>query len=368
MRILMLNYEFPPVGGGAANATYYLLKEFSKDSNIEIDLITSSTSEFKFEVFSENIRIYKLDVKKENRHYWKMAELLRWSLKAYFLSKKLARKNRYGLCHCWFGWPCGFIGYKLRKDMDYIVALRGSDVPGYNPRLKMIDNLFLRTVSRKIWANSKKVIANSQGLKKLASATLDRDIDIIHNGIDVEGFNPDFKIKKELRILSTSRLIRRKGIEYLINAVFDLENIRLDIVGDGNLRNKLENLSAKLNLGNKVFFHGNIPHNQLKSFYQNADVFVLPSLNEGMSNSLLEAMASGLAVIATDTGGTKELIKDNGFVVEKGSPESIAHKLKLLERDRGLAVSMGKKSRNAAKNINWKNAAKKYKGVYNELA
>ncbi|MBD3249154.1 glycosyltransferase [Candidatus Woesearchaeota archaeon] len=368
MKILMLNYEFPPVGGGAANANYNLLKEFAKDKDIEIDLITSSQDKFNFEAFSENIRVFKLDVKKENKHYWKMAELFRWSLKAYILSKKLIKNKRYNLCHCWFGWPSGLIGYKLRKKMPYIVALRGSDVPGYNTRLRSLDNILFRPLSKKIWGSAENVIANSDGLKRLASKTSNCKINVIYNGIDVQEFNPGYRTKKELRILSTSRLIRRKGIKYLIGAICDLKDVRLDIFGDGNLRTELESLVSGRGIKNKVVFHGNIHHPELKRYYQEADVFVLPSLNEGMSNSLLEAMASGLAVITTDTGGTKELIKDNGFVVKKESSKAISEKLRLFESKRDLVISMGKQSRKIAENMSWKKTAERYWRIYDELA
>ena len=73
----MLNYEFPPLGGGAGNATYYLLKEFSKYDDIEIDFVTSSIDEFKEEKFSKNITIYYLDIgKKGNLHYQSNKNLL----------------------------------------------------------------------------------------------------------------------------------------------------------------------------------------------------------------------------------------------------------------------------------------------------
>ena len=193
MKILMLNYEFPPIGGGAGNACYYMLKEFAKMKDIEIDLITSSDGKYKEEKFSRNIRIFKLDVDKKGIHYWKMAEIVRWTRKAYKLSKKLVQENNYDACHCWFGWPSGWIGYKLRKKVPYIVALRGSDVPGYNPRLKFLDNILFSSISKKVWENARKVITNSSGLKELALKTKpDQHIDIIYNGVDTDEFKPKY--------------------------------------------------------------------------------------------------------------------------------------------------------------------------------
>src|SRR3989344_3042098 len=187
LRILMLNYEFPPLGGGAGNANYYLLKEFAKKKNVHIDLVTSSANnKFETEHFSSNIKIFKLNVNKKDIHYWKMNEIIRWTKKAYKFSKELINKNEYDLCHCWTGWPAGIIGYKLRKQVPYIIALRGSDVPGYSSRLKILDKIVFSSLSKLVWKNAKFVITNSEGLKKLALKTFNTKIDVIYNGVDVD--------------------------------------------------------------------------------------------------------------------------------------------------------------------------------------
>jgi len=352
MRILMLNYEFPPLGGGAGNANYYLLKEFSK-KDIHIDLVTSSDGKFKVEKFSDNITIHKLDVGKKNIHYWTMKEMLRWTMKAYRYSKKLVKKKEYDLVHCWFGWPSGWIGYKLK--LPYIVALRGSDVPGYNNRLKFLDSLLFKPISKKVWKKARKVIANSSGLKDLALKTYNRDIDIIYNGVDVDYFKPSKKNNKKIRLISTGRLIERKGYGYLIDALGEEE---LVLIGEGNLVGELKE-KAK---GKDVKFLGRLEKRELVKELQKSDVFVLPSLNEGMSNSVLEAMACGLPLIVTDVGGSKELVDGNGFIIEKGSVESIKNVLNKINRKD--LVKMGKKSREIAEGMSWKEVGKEYEGVY----
>ncbi|MGE5410118.1 MAG: glycosyltransferase family 4 protein, partial [Clostridiales bacterium] len=220
-KILMLNYEFPPIGGGAAIANYYLLKEFARNPNLKIDLVTSgSSNKFEVEQFSDNIRIFKLNICKKDPHYWTMSEILRWTWKAYRLSRRLVNENNYDLCHCWFGWPPGMIGYLFRKKVPYIIALRGSDVPGYNARLKALDKLIFKLVSRVIWENAKVVTALSGNLKKLAEKTFDEiDIEIVFNGVDSDKFKPVVnKSGFNIGILFVGRLIRRKGIINLLKA------------------------------------------------------------------------------------------------------------------------------------------------------
>jgi len=372
MKILMLNYEFPPLGGGASNATKYLLKEFSLNPDIKVDLVTSAAAkEMQEEKFSENITIYKLPVNKRDIHYWTSREIILYTFKAIKLVKKLLNKNKYDICHAFFGIPCGFIAYIFRKRIPYIVSLRGSDVPGFNKRFSF-QYVFLKPIIKIVWRNARCVIANSKGLKNLAIGTNPgQEIKIIHNGIDINEFKPAGKNDDTIKILCVSRLIKRKGIEYLIKSVPLILNktkcFKITIVGEGNMEHELKNLANRLNVSGYIKFKGYIKHDELPSIYLDSNIFVLPSLNEGMSNTVLEAMASGLPIITTDTGGTGELIKDNGIVTPMGDSEAIADSVIRLINDSKLRKYMGEKSREIAENMSWGKVAEDYSKIYDKV-
>jgi uncharacterized membrane protein len=265
MRILILNYEFPPLGGGAGNATYYLLKEFSKPEhkNLGIDLITSSVNKFKIEKFSDNIKIHYLNIgKKGNLHYQSTKDLLSYSWKVYIYSKKIMKKGHFDLIHTFFGIPCGHLAMMLKYEykIPYIVSLRGSDVPFYNKRFYWLDKFVFKRLSKEIWKNSKAVITNSKGLKNLAlKASPNQKIDVIYNGVDIKEFKPEKKKSenktknKKLTIISTapfffliiilnlllvmilfffldklhSRFLRIKGYERLFNFYIRRSRLRI---------------------------------------------------------------------------------------------------------------------------------------------
>lgn len=364
-KVLILNYEFPPLGGGAANATHYLLKEFANYSDLQIDLVTSSVDKFKIEKFSDNITIHYLDInKKGNFHYQSIKDLLRYSFKSYFYCQKLKKQKKFDLVHTFFGIPCGYIAMKLK--IPYIVSLRGSDVPFYNNRFYYLDKFIFKRLSQKIWKKAKKVIANSEKLKQLALNSLPgQTIEIIPNGIDVNKFKPNKnkEINCPIRLISTGRLIERKGYKYLIEAISGIKEVELVLVGDGNIKKELEVHVQKYN--SKVIFLGNKNHDEIVNLLQRADIFVLPSLNEGMSNSILEAMACGLPIITTDTGGSLELIQGNGFIVKKGDSLELKSVIEKLINDYNLIVEMGNISRRLAEEMSWKKVAKKYQEIYN---
>ncbi|MFA6636815.1 MAG: glycosyltransferase family 4 protein [Candidatus Omnitrophota bacterium] len=367
-QILMLNYEFPPLGGGAGNAAYYVLRELAKRDDLEITLVTSSPDEYREEKFSGNIKVYRLDIGKQgNVHYQSLRDLIVYSVKAYGFCEKLIAGNKFDLIHAWFGIPCGYIAMKL--DLPYIVSLRGSDVPFYNPRFYWLDKFVFRGLSRKIWKNARAVIANSEDLKGLALKTSpDADIEVIPNGVDTRQFTPGEKETEDFVILSTSRLIERKGIKYLVQAFCELSKkypkVKLILAGDGDQKKDLQEYVRNEGVADKVEFAGVVPHEDMPGLYRRADVFVLPSLNEGMSNSLLEAMASGLAVVTTDTGGASGFLGEAGIFVEKASSESILDALRGSYEDREKLSHMKRMSRKIAEEFSWRRVAERTLALY----
>jgi len=188
INVLMLNYEYPPLGGGAANATQCFIEEYQKMSELNITLVTSSIGSYRVERSSDNILIYFLDIKKgDSPHYQSYRELLMYTLKSWLFCRKLVNENHYDLIHAFFGIPCGLIALLLGK--QYIVSLRGSDVPGYSKRFELLERILFRRLSRLIWRKALGVVAVSESLAELAKLTDDKtEYLVIRNGINAEMF------------------------------------------------------------------------------------------------------------------------------------------------------------------------------------
>lgn len=367
MRVLLLNYEFPPLGGGSGNACYFLLKQFSSYSNLEIDLITASTGFSREEKFSKKITIYYLDIAKKNKnlHYQSIKDLIVYSYKAFIKAKQLQSFKKYDLVHAFFGIPCGLLAWILSK--RFIISLRGSDVPFYNSRFYWLDRLLFQWLSRLIWKHSRYVVANSYNLKKLALITnSNQKIKLIPNGVDANVFKPNPKISRKKIILFVGRLIKRKGLNYLLRAFARIKKngFSLWVVGDGPEKKKLNKLCQKLKISQSVKFLGIVARQDLVKIYQQAAIFVLPSLNEGMSNAFLEAISSGLAVIVTNVGDSKKIIRGNGIIIRRHSVKSITKALHIyIEKPKLLRIHQTK-SVEIASQFKWKEAAKSYYRLY----
>jgi len=371
MKILMLNYEFPPLGGGSGMANYHILEEFVQGQfaqKLEIDLITSSSGRFKIEQFAPNVKIHYLDIRKNDQlHHQSIFDLLRYSFLAFLYARKLMKTARFDLIHAFFGIPCGVLAYLLKK--PFVVSLRGSDVPFHTPKFKTLDRMFFKRLSQFIWTKARYVVANSNGLKQEALHTLPSlKAEIITNGIDLKQYeNPSNQKPKngKLKIISVGRLAHHKGQAFLIKALAGQTEAELLLVGDGPQREEFESLAREC--GVKTTFVGKVDHYKVKEYLFDSDVFVLPSLNEGMSNAVLEAMACGMPIICTDVGGAEELVKGNGFVVEKNSSSALRNAIQQYQQNPDLIQQHSHASLKLTREFSWERVAEQYYELYQQI-
>lgn len=403
MKLLFLNYEYPPLGGGAANATQYILREFSRMPDVEVHLVTSAMgAEYVKEHIGGSVWVHRLPIGKNvaNIHSQSAKDLLMYSFKAWWFGSKLIRNARRSMkpferTIAFFGVPCGVVAlwFKWRFGLPYVVSLRGSDVPGYSEKYGILMYAALKIPILLVWKCALSVVPNSRGLAELAAKTAPKQrFEIIPNGVDTEEFKPNLSRERDgiFRIITVVRLTPRKGIRFLIRAMSviarngvtrqsgseedgdshvrglarndNANKVELWIVGDGEERSALEVLAKECGVSDRVKFFGAVPHEQLPRLYGRADAFCLPSQNEGMSNTVLEAMAAGLPVVTTVTGGTEELVRDgeNGLFVEQQSSEDLARKLTVLANDEMLRKRMGGASRGRAEEMSWKHVAERF--------
>ncbi|MFQ5796119.1 MAG: glycosyltransferase family 4 protein [Candidatus Bipolaricaulia bacterium] len=152
-----------------------------------------------------------------------------------------------------------------------------------------------------------------------------------HNGSS----NPvTLPLETEFKVITVGRLIRLKRVDELIEVVAEIPKVGLVVVGDGPMQDALVRLAQDLEISDRVLFTGRIPQPQVTDYLQGCDLFVLNSTHEGLPHIVLEAMSAGILVIATDVGGTGEIIRDgeNGILIRSGDRDALKRAIiKLLE-------------------------------------
>ncbi|MGE5193086.1 MAG: glycosyltransferase family 4 protein [Deltaproteobacteria bacterium] len=367
-----MNYEFPPVGGGAANASLATARELVTLGH-SVDFLTTATPGAAEDAEIEGVRVYRVRSHRRGVHEVGLPGALSFVFAAAARLPAIARRVSYDVYHYYFSLPTGVLsllpGRHQRR--PYVISLRGSDVPGYDPKLARYHSAML-PITRRIWRGAHRVVANSHALRILALGSApDMTIDVILNGADLSPRNGTRGGGSGLRVLAVSRLIARKGLDVLINAIGRLraEPLSLDIAGDGPERKLLEQLARSCGVADRVRFHGFMDRPALASLYEQADIFVLASLTESCSMALLEAMGWGLPIIATRVGGTSELIDhgSNGLLIRAGDVDELTTAVRELAHDAARRERFTVANRALARDrFSWRSVAEAYQGIFQD--
>lgn len=195
-------------------------------------------------------------------------------------------------------------------------------------------------------------------------------------GVDTDFFKPcstDEKTTDTVDILYVGRLHEVKGLKYLLDGFAELikehPEIRLKLLGKGNLEEELKDRAQRLGIRDYITFFEEVRYQNVPNYYRRADIFVLPSLSEGLPNVLMEAMASGLPVVATDVGGNKELIQENkgGYLVDPKNSTELSKAIKRLVENPEMRKKMGRFNRDHAIKYDTQNIMKQKRKIISEI-
>lgn len=218
------------------------------------------------------------------------------------------------------------------------------------------DRLPDRKMKRIINDSRKTLVVNHALLRECAALSSGRDglVEYHPCGIRLDLFSPGGQ-QVPNRVVTICRLVERKGVDDLIRAVSLLRkdgiSVSLDVVGDGPNKANSMRLSEELGIRDAVTFHGSVHNSQVCSFYRKASVFALASYSEGFPVTIMEAMASGLPVVATSVGGVSDMIDEgeSGYVIEPGDVGALADRLSRILTDPDRGRSMGEKGKEISK-------------------
>jgi len=248
----------------------------------------------------------------------------------------------YDIIHCHFG-PTAikylYLKEILGKKIRFYTTFHGYDISSY------IATYGPAVYSRLLKKGDLFLPINSEWKKKLIELGCpDSKIEIIRMGVNLRkiSFKKNFSLHKPVRLVTVGRLVEKKGIQYSMQAfaqaLKEYPDMVYSIVGEGELKNELEDLAIKLNLHNKFSFLGFKNNEEILKLLNESDIFLLTSVSakngdlEGIPVSLMEAMASGVVVISSYHSGIPELIKDgiSGMLVQEKQIAEITEKIKKI--------------------------------------
>ena len=376
MNLLLINYEYPPVGGGAATATFHLARELRRLSH-DVTVLTSRYSDAPgYELDGDGIHLHRVAALRQHRDRGGMLQMSAFTLAAAMRLPAVLRQHQVEGLIVYFSIPCGPLGLLARwwAGTPYVISLRGGDVPGLVPGGVEVLHRLLAPLRRLVLRGSVSNVANSPGLRTLSGRTDAAPVIVIPNGVDTEYFcpadHPPAGRRELFRVLFVGRLQEQKNLVYLLREFAAARkhggaasSLRLEIAGDGPQRAMLQAQAEELGVANAVGWHGWLGRASLRELLQGCDGFVNPSRFEGMPNAVLEAMACGLPVVASRVVGNDAVVRDGetGFLFELDEAGALSRLLRRIALDPTLARRLGAEGRAWTKrDFSWSQVASAY--------
>jgi len=363
MHILILTIEYPPIGGGASPVIHEINKQFIAKGH-KVSVVTMAHKNIPAHEHMEGIDVHRIRCFRVHHHISYLWEHVAFIMAAQRFLKKFIPQHQFDFCFTHFLVPSGILAWWIHKNyaIPYAITAHGSDIPGFNPDRFYHAHRLTPPLIRSIMERSKFIVSPSQYLTSLMRQLKGLPTHkLIHipNGIDPSYFKPG--IKKPI-ILSTGRLLERKGFQHLIEAVSDEAlPVEVHICGDGPMMNQLKE-KAKLSR-TPIIFHGWLSNRSEKyrTLLAEASIFCLVSSRENASIALLEALASGCAVITSNVSGCPESVGDAGICIPPGNTALLKSEIKKVLSDESYRTHlMTSGRRRAVEKYAWDAIADQY--------
>lgn len=381
MKILIINYEYPPLGGGGGVFTRDLAEELAR--NNEVDVITSRFKGSAKEETVNGVHIYRVPVVgRTSMQTATMSSLLSFPISAIPAGAILLRRRKYDVINTHFAVPTGPAGAVLGRlsGIPNVLSLHGGDIYDPSKKLSPHRHPLLRWAVRMAINNSSAVVAQSSNTKQNAESIYrpTKNISIIPLGMPLPSPEPAERGALGLRnnalyLISVGRLVKRKGYNFLIEALGILKKSGLDaeliLVGEGPEHDALASLAKNLGLSGSVKFTGAVSSEKKFRYLSASDLYVLSSLHEGFGIVLLEAMLCGLPIVATNVGGQVDIVKQgrNGLLVSPEDPAALAGEIAALIKDPDKRKAMHAANLEDVRNFSISAVAGKYEKLFSEV-
>lgn len=366
----------PPVGG----AEIALGEIIQRNPDIEFDLFVPK-------LFKDRLKIEKIGNATIRRFGFAIPKLDKiwyviWApFSAWLQNRKQSYDLAWSMMASYGGFACLFFTWLSPKSKMLLTLQEGDPTEYILKRAGIFKNYLHR-----IFKRADAVQAISQFLADWGvEMGFKGQPRIIPNGVDLSRFVKDVDQAKRLSLrnqfgfsendvllVTVSRLVKKNGTEDLISSLNHLPaNYKVLIIGFGEDQAKLEELTDRSGLKNRVVFAGRRDQSELPDLLQAADVFVRPSLSEGLGNSFLEAMAAGLSIVGTPVGGIPDFLKDGetGVFCTPSDPESVAKAVKRIQEEPGLKQRLTDQGRRLAiEKYSWDKVASEMHEMFLGLA
>jgi glycosyltransferase involved in cell wall biosynthesis len=336
LRILCLNYEYPPVGGGGGRIAHRINAGLVARGHA-VRVQTAGLRHLPARETVDGVEVFRAESFRKKEDTCTVPEMALYLATSLLPALRHVREWRPHVIHAHFAVPTGALAWTVNRltGVPYVLTAHLGDVPGGVPEQTAGLFRFVEPLTRPIWKRAAAVTAVSTFVAELAERAYERRTEVILNGITL-GPRPEIRVHAAPRLLMVGRLSTQKNPVLAIRALALVRDLPWEfrVIGDGPFRAEMERLARELDIASRVRFLGWLDSAKVASEMRDADALLMTSLSEGLPMAAIEALDRGLAVISSRIGGVSDVVEDgaNGALCEL-TPESFAAALRAILSD-----------------------------------
>ena len=343
MKILVLCYEYPPLGGGGGRVAQSIATEMVKRGHA-VRVQTAALGWRSVRETSGGVEIFRTASGRRAPDTCRVHEMAAYCATSFLPTLRHIREWRPDVIHAHFAMPTGLLAWAVHRltGAPYVLTAHLGDVPGGVPEQTAMLFKLIAPIARQVWSRAAAATAVSSFVQELAERAYGRKVERILNGIDLsDGLPAPPAPQPQRHLVFIGRLNPQKNPAFVLDVLARLIRLpwRLTFIGDGPLMSHLRERIARYGLGDQVTMTGWLDAADVHRRLAGADILCMPSLSEGLPVAAIEALKYGLAILASDIPGLRDVVDDgvNGYRIPLGDLDAFAHKLNwLLESDATL--------------------------------
>jgi len=374
MRILVLIHEYPPIGGGGGRVARDLCQGYAANGH-DVTVLTARLGDQPAREIENGVTIVRLASGRKEAFKAGLGAMFGYITAAVWHGLRLIKQQRPDVIHVHFAVPAGAAAFilSLFTGVPYVLTAHLGDVPGGVPDKTGGWFRWVKPFTPPIWKRAAAVVAVSEFTRGLALAAYPVPVKVIFNGVDLAEYDPgSIEVNDPPRIIFAGRFVPQKNPLGLVRMLAEVRDLpwQCIMIGDGAMRPQVEAEIAAHGLGERFTLPGWVAPEVVLDWYRKGDLFLMPSLSEGLPVAGVQAMAMGLALVMSDIGGCVDLVEKgvNGWLVPVGSQDAFASALRDLLSDRGRLFHARLASRRLAQKFDLQTIISQYETVLQAAA
>lgn len=372
MKILVLCYEYPPIGGGGGRVAKSVAEELAKRGH-EVRVQTAALGWRSVRETVGGVEVFRAASGRRVPDTCAVHEMGLFVATSFFPTLRHIRTWRPDVMHAHFAMPTGVLAWlaHLFTKVPYVLTAHLGDVPGGVP--EQTDTLFqlVGPLARRVWQQAAAATAVSSFVQQLAEHAYGLSVTRILNGIELGDERPAPPMLSEPRhLVFLGRFNPQKRPQLLIDALAGMPALpwRATMIGDGPLMSAVRERVERHGLGSRVRLTGWLDGLEVQHILAGADILCMPSSSEGMPVAAVEALKHGLAIVASDVPGVRDVVENgvNGFRVSASTHHELQEKLVFLLEHESALLAMKRASWEKAREFDLRLIVDQYERVLQE--